>query len=151
MPYWVDQAGSRTYSIEQYTDADDVVRTRALLERGSAATVAFLTAVGQLGAPYAPADVCGSPGATFPECGASSACSAGCCVPDVSVTATCFESCDRTGCTGTYCPSSCSSGKTCDQSGCCVLSACPDSACESASDCGSGFRCSDGCCDYVVR
>lgn len=151
VPYWVDQAGSRTYSIEQYTDADDVVRTRALLERGSAATVAFLTAVAQLGAPYAPADVCGSPGATFAECGASSACSAGCCVPDVSVAATCFESCDRTGCTGTYCPSTCSSGKTCDQSGCCVLSPCPDAACESVSDCGTGFRCEDGCCDYQVR
>jgi hypothetical protein len=152
VPYWVDQVGSRTYSIEQYTDADDVVRTRALLERGSAATVAFLTAVGQLGAPYAPAPVCGSPGATFGECGAASACATGCCVADVDPAVVCVEPCDHSGCTGTYCPSTCSDGKTCDASGCCVASACPDSACETRSDCGgSDFRCTSGCCDYIVR
>lgn len=151
VPYFIDTAGSRKASIEAYTDDDDVDRTRALLERGSAASVAFLTAVGQLGAPYAPAPVCGSSGATFDECGTSAACSAGCCVPDVSVTSTCAQSCDHAVCTGTYCPSTCSPGKTCDPSGCCVPTACDDSACDTDPDCGSGFECSSGCCDYVVR
>ena len=151
VPYWIDQVGSREYSIRQYTDDDSVFRTRALLERGSAATVAFLTAVGQLGAAWAPADVCGSAGATFPECGASGTCDSACCVPNVIVAPTCFESCDHSACTGTYCKSTCSDGKTCDPSGCCVPSVCDEAACQFNSDCGSGLRCTAGCCDYQPR
>jgi hypothetical protein len=151
VPYFADVAGSKKASIAAYLDDDDVVRTRALLERGSAASVAFLTAVGQLGAPYVPAAVCGSTGATFDECGSSGACSSGCCVADVSAASLCAQPCDHSACTGTYCPSTCSAGTTCDASDCCIPSVCPDDACESKSDCGTGFTCSSGCCDYVVR
>lgn len=148
VPYF---AGLQDETIEQYTDVDDVVRTRALLERGSASMVAFLTSIGQLGAPYTPASVCGTAGATFPDCGESSDCTAGCCAPSVPVPSSCQIACDHSECTGTFCKSSCPSGRSCDPNNCCVATACDEDACADNSDCDPASSCIGGCCGPVVR
>ena len=148
--YFADFVGSKESSIAVYSDVDDVERTRALMERGSASMVAFLTTVGRLGAPFAPSDRCGEAGAMFAECGASSACSGSCCIPAVSA---CNEPCDRSLCstpTG-YCESTCSAGRACDPSGCCVVTACDVAPCGDSGDCPNGSDCISGCCGPVVR
>ena len=94
-----------------HTDDDDVVRARGrcssaarrnrrVPDRGRTARRAVRSA-----------DVVGSAGATFPECGASRRCSAACCVPDLARRPTCFESCSYSGCTETVLQSTCSTAR----------------------------------------
>jgi hypothetical protein len=148
LPYFVD-VGLRQSTIDRYKDDESVDGERLLLERGAGATLAFLTATGQLSAPFSVAPRCGSPDALFPECGASSACSDECCIPAVS---NCPEICSRDDCQpgSIFCRSTCPTGKACDPNGCCIVTAC-DAPCRTFSDCPPGGGCESGCCGVVVR
>ena len=152
VPYWVD-LGLRQATIDVYRDADSVDRQRQLMERGAGAMVAFLSATGQFGAAFAPAPRCGGPGSPlFPSCGASSACTGGCCIPAVT---DCPEVCSRVNCApgSIFCTSTCSAGTSCDPSGCCVpTSSCGTArACRDANDCSAGSDCSGGCCGSPIK
>jgi hypothetical protein len=140
VPYFVD-VGLRQSTINFYTDANSVDRQRTLIERGAGASLAFLTAIGQLGAPFAAAPRCGGANALFDQCGASSQCNGSCCMftpPAVS----CVDPCPREECSTTtgFCGSICSNGTFCDPTGCCVPVACSQPCTDSTNCSGDVVR-----------
>jgi len=148
VPWWID-LGARTATVNFYTDTNSVDRQRQLIESGAGASLAFLTAIGQLGAPFAAAPRCGGANALFAECGASSECSGTCCMP-TPVTTACVEPCAQVTCnTGSlFCSSTCSSDHICGPDNCCIPVQC-DAPCRSDADCDSG-SCASGCCGSSV-
>jgi hypothetical protein len=80
------ELGDRDIAKALYGDDDSVGRTRALLERGAGATLAFLAELPRLqpsqptGDPVCPKE--GVPGSQFSSCGELASCVEGCCVHD---------------------------------------------------------------------
>jgi len=151
VPYFISVGGLKQATIDHYKTDFFVTKERALLERGAGAILAFLSSVGQLGAPFTTSARCGTPGALFGQCGAADTCDTGCCVP-AAAPSSCNVSCSRAGCppSKAFCPSTCGPDAGCDTSGCCVPTACND-ACTQHTDCAPGAACDGGCCGPVVN